>query len=117
MNYYRNPRTGAMIVHDVDTGAIVELEPLGAHDPVVAKTAPTPPPIARNKKGGRPKGHNKTESEQMADAAPRAKHPETDKIQEMLLSGAKVPEILEKIDVSAPTVYVIRARLRKEGKL
>ena len=49
-------------------------------------------------------------------AAPR-RHPETDSIEELLITGASVPEVLEKVQVSAPTVYVIKARLKKEGKI
>jgi hypothetical protein len=40
-----------------------------------------------------------------------------DEIEERLISGESVAVIVEKVDVSAPTVYVIRSRLKKEGKL
>jgi hypothetical protein len=55
------------------------------------------------------------DSEVMQEAARR--HPATEQIEDMLIGGATVPEIMEKVDVSAPTVYVIKARLRREGRL
>jgi transposase len=47
----------------------------------------------------------------------RKRHPKTQEIEKALIAGDAVPAILEKIEVSAPTVYVIKNRLRKEGKL
>ncbi len=53
----------------------------------------------------------------MEEAAGPRRHPDSEKIEQMLIAGSGVAEILEAITVSAPTVYVIRARLRKEGKI
>lgn len=63
-----------------------------------------------NKKG------EKVQNE-IADHYKKRQHPETARIEQMLIEGASVPEINEKVDVSPPTIYVIKARLKKEGKL
>jgi hypothetical protein len=47
----------------------------------------------------------------------RRQHPETARIEQLLIEGKTTPEIMEKVKVSPPTVGVIRARLKKEGKL
>lgn len=47
----------------------------------------------------------------------KKQHPETENIEKMLIEGATVPAIIEKIEVSPPTVYVIKNRLKREGKL
>jgi len=55
------------------------------------------------------------DSEVAQDAARR--HPATEQIEDMLIDGLTTAAIMEKVEVSAPTVGVIRARLRKEGRL
>jgi hypothetical protein len=47
----------------------------------------------------------------------KGRHPATEQIEGLLIDGLSVPAILEKVEVSAPTVYVIRNRLKREGKL
>jgi hypothetical protein len=46
-----------------------------------------------------------------------SRHPETDRIEAMLKEGLSVAAILEKIDASAPTIYTIKARLKRDGEL
>jgi hypothetical protein len=47
----------------------------------------------------------------------KRQHPETPRIEELLMAGEGVPSILEKVDVSPPTVYLIKTRLKQEGGL
>lgn len=63
-----------------------------------------------NKKGAKVQG-------EIAGHYAKKQHPETERIEKMLIEGATVPAIIEKIDVSPPTVYVIKNRLKKEGKI
>jgi len=51
------------------------------------------------------------------DAPVRRQHPATAQIEELLIQGLTTPAIMEKVEVSPPTIGVIRARLRKEGRL
>lgn len=55
------------------------------------------------------------DSELMQHAA--RQHPHTKAIEDMLIEGMGVPAIMEKVEVSAPTIYVIKSRLKKEGRL
>jgi hypothetical protein len=45
------------------------------------------------------------------------RHPLTEKIEELLIEGRSVAEITEQCEASAPTIYTIKARLKKEGRL
>jgi hypothetical protein len=47
----------------------------------------------------------------------RQPHPDKERVEKMLIAGESVASILEKVDMSAPTIYVIKSRLKKEGKL
>ncbi len=80
----------------------------------MARMIPSLPPPEKKKKA---KPVKRTQREEVEDVAPKSRHPETEKIEQLLIEGAGVAQILEQVEVSAPTVYVIRARLRKEGKI
>jgi hypothetical protein len=47
----------------------------------------------------------------------QGQHPETARIEQMLIEGKSVVEVLNAIDVSSPTVYIIKTRLKREGKI
>lgn len=49
--------------------------------------------------------------------AGKKQHPETGRIEQLLVEGKSVTEVLESVQVSSPTVYVIKARLKAEGRL
>lgn len=49
--------------------------------------------------------------------ASKRQHPDTAKIEQLLIEGLTTLQIIEKVKVSAPTIGIIRARLRKEGKI
>jgi hypothetical protein len=69
------------------------------------------------RKGERRKYEKRTpvDSDLMREAARR--HPATQQIEDLLIEGATTAAIMEQIEVSAPTIGVIRARLRSEGRL
>jgi hypothetical protein len=87
---------------------------LGGATPASASVARTP------RKGTTPKTASskyakKTDSELMEHAS--RQHPATAEVEQMLIEGLTTAAIMEKVEISAPTVSVIRARLRKEGRL
>ena len=57
----------------------------------------------------------KLDSDLMQEAARR--HPATQQIEDMLIEGMTAAAIMEQVEVSPPTIGVIRSRLRKEGRL
>lgn len=118
MNYYRHPKTGALIAHDVVTNEITELEPIGVHDPVAPKVIIASTGVGRGKyKRRTPEKKTKVDTEISEHYAHKGRHPKTEEIEKMLIAGSSVAEIIEKIEVSDPTVYLIRARLRKEMRM
>jgi hypothetical protein len=76
---------------------------------------PVRAPKAARGTGRRPYTRKPTDSAMAQDAARR--HPATEQIEELLIEGLTTAAIMEQVEVSAPTVGVIRARLRKEGRL
>jgi hypothetical protein len=78
------------------------------------------PSVKTARKAGK-RGPNKTDKSSVEDAGKRGYRrldPEiTREVEDRLLAGEKVAIIVENIDVTAPVVYVIKARLKKEGRL
>jgi hypothetical protein len=79
----------------------------------------TPPPETKqrkwhkaNKRGA--KLQREIEQEHQSGRQP---HPGKERVEKMLIAGDSVAAILEKLDMSAPTIYVIKSRLKKEGNL
>ncbi len=67
------------------------------------------------------RGPYKTDKSAVEDAGKRAYRrldPEiTQEVEERLVAGENVATIVENVDVTAPTVYVIKARVKKERRL
>jgi hypothetical protein len=67
------------------------------------------------------RGPNKTDMSTVEEAGKRGYHrldpAITQDVEDRLLAGENVATIVESVEVSAPTVYVIKARLKKEGRL
>src|SRR5580698_3493767 len=70
---------------------------------------------AVRKRRGPKVSSKKVDSDLMQEVSRR--HPATDEIEQMMIEGATVAEVLEKVEVSSPTVYLIKARLKRDGKL
>ena len=96
---------------------------VGRAIPKTADVAETEPQRQKPKSGQKGKrGPSKTEKD-LADEADQ-KHGRsridpaiTQQVEDMLIAGESVAAIHEKVDVSASTIYVIKNRLRKEGRL
>ncbi|MBS4082941.1 MAG: hypothetical protein KGZ73_05270 [Rhizobiales bacterium] len=47
----------------------------------------------------------------------RKGHKDTEQIERLLIEGKTVGEVVQLVEVSAPTVYIIKARLKRDGKI
>jgi DNA-binding CsgD family transcriptional regulator len=113
-------REGEIIVQ-LGVSAEEALAIVGRAIPKTADVAQVQPDVPQRrgpkpgKKGKRGPYGKKLDSAVMQDAARR--HPMTAEIERMLIEGKAVAEIAEACEASKPTVYVIKTRLRQEGRL
>jgi hypothetical protein len=91
----------------VEAGDVQYVPPQRPHSQPTAKRGRRPKELPHHKA--------KTDSEVMQQAAHR--HPATQQIEDMLIDGMTTSAIMEQVEVSAPTVGVIRARLKNDGRL
>lgn len=86
---------------------------------LIGNTA-SPVPATKKPKGRR--GPNKTQKDLADEVDQRVSRSRIDPaitqdVEDRLIAGESVAAIHEKVDVSAPTIYVIKNRLRKDGRL
>lgn len=98
------------------------MEEGGKDDEVVVSNRPRKYKKRKEKKGERQKKWHKADKkgQELSDDIEefhKARHPETERIEQLLIDGKSVQEVLAEVKVSAPTVYVIKTRLRQEGKI
>src|SRR5437762_9332556 len=78
--------------------------------------------VPPNKKSKGKRDPNKTEKDLADEVDQRVGRSRIDptitkEVEDRLIAGESVAAIHENVDVSAPTIYVIKKRLQKEGKL
>lgn len=100
-------------------GAMADLKAANVRGGGNIEETPAKGPRKYKKRKGAPKGHRKSESEEMEEAGSKSRlDPEvTKEIENLLIEGISVAAIHEKGLASAPTIYVIKNRLRKDGRL
>jgi hypothetical protein len=104
-----------LATREVDADAVVALLTGGGNSPSDEKvTAPRKKATAAKKPRGK-YAKKETDSDLMEHAS--RQHPATAEVEQLLIEGLTTAAIIEKVDISAPTVSVIRTRLRREGKL
>jgi hypothetical protein len=108
MNYQITITRDGSTIHtaDISADAVIDLIAVPAKPEVAKKRAPKPEPAGNAK------------WQKLSDS-PRTRLTDEQKIEieRLLIAKVSVPEISPKYKVSDATIYLIKARLKKEGRL